>query len=159
MMMRSGFCGGWACNSRNWGMSLYFWQRKVRNAILPPLLSAIRNNHFRHRFPEGTDLVHFFYKPSKQELEIATPYLITYFDNSTEVEEFDRNTVFLSQHHAIRHGGIVHVYPGIDFRDYGTVIPEMPRNYFHFLGDSAWRGQKCAVALLIWHQKPIHGCM
>ncbi|MEQ1746078.1 MAG: glycosyltransferase [Saprospiraceae bacterium] len=94
------------------------------------------------QLPDGVDVVHFFYRPVPKMLAgLEKPYLITFFDNSTKAEFFDPNTVFLSANHAARHGGSVFVYPGLDFRDYGAVLLDFPRKYFHFLGDASWRGR------------------
>lgn len=99
------------------------------------------------QIPEGTDIVHFFYRPPAEKFDLELPYLITNFENSLEAETFDRNTVFLSANHAARHGGEVYVYPGLNFQNYGTVLLDFPRNYFHFLGDAAWRGKNVRGAI------------
>ncbi|MFN0015056.1 MAG: glycosyltransferase [Saprospiraceae bacterium] len=100
------------------------------------------------QLPDGVDVVHFFYRPAPKMLGgLEMPYLITFFDNSTKAESLDPNTVFLSANHAARHGGDVFVYPGLDFRDYGAVLLDFPRNYFHFLGDASWRGRNVRGAV------------
>lgn len=99
------------------------------------------------QIPADVDVVHFFYRPPAGMFDIEKPYLITNFDNSSVAETFDPNTVFLSANHAMRHGGEVYVYPGLDYRDYGAVMLDFPRNYFHFLGDAAWRGKNVRGAI------------
>lgn len=113
-----------------------------------PVLVFQKEKSLAAQVPEEVDLVHFFYRPPQGALtDLGKPYLITTFDNSTEPETFDPNTVFLSANHAARHGAEVYVYPGLDFRDYGEVLLDFPRNYFHFLGDAAWKGRNVRGAI------------
>lgn len=113
-----------------------------------PLLVFQEKKPFAPQVPEDVDVVHFFYRPPQKVLtDLGKPYLITNFDNSTKPDTLDPNTVFLSANHAARHGGEVYVYPGLDFRDYGEVLLDFPRNYFHFLGDAAWKGRNVRGAI------------
>jgi glycosyltransferase involved in cell wall biosynthesis len=72
--------------------------------------------------------------------------------------ELDQNTVFVSKNHAARFGSESFVHNGIDPMDYGTPIlkNEAVKNYFHFLGDAAWRVKNVKGAIRISklaHQK------
>lgn len=113
-----------------------------------PVLVLDEKKALAGQVPEDVDAVHFFYRPAAKTFSgFPKPYLITNFDNSTKADTFDPNTVFLSANHAARHGAEVYVYPGVDFRDYGNVLLDFPRNYFHFLGDAAWRGRNVRGAI------------
>ncbi len=125
-----------------------FLVKKDSECDFAPLLVLDERQPLAAQIPDDVDLVHFFCLPPDDGLsEIGKPYLITKFDNSTAAETLDPNTVFLSANHAYRHGGEVYVYPGIDYQDYGQVILDLPRNYFHFLGDAAWRGKNVRGAI------------
>jgi len=72
--------------------------------------------------------------------------------------ELDLNTVFVSKNHASRFGSVCYVHNGIDPMDYGTPIlnRDVVKNYFHFLGDAAWRVKNVKGAIQITklaHQK------
>ncbi|MBK9336537.1 MAG: glycosyltransferase family 4 protein [Lewinellaceae bacterium] len=122
--------------------------KKNSKCAYAPVLVLNEKKPLAPQIPEDTDLVHFFYRPLQKDLaELGKPYLITNFDNSTTADTFDPNTVFLSANHAARHGASVFVHPGLDFRDYGDVLLDFPRNYFHFLGDAAWRGRNVRGAI------------
>ena len=129
------------------GHEPFFLVKKESKCDFAPVLVLDEKTPLAEQIPDDIDLVHFFYRPGPQAAEIGKPYLITYFDNCTEAGTFDPNTVFLSADHAARHGGEVYVYPGIDFQDYGQVMLDLPRNYFHFLGDAAWRGKNVRGAV------------
>ncbi|TNE62300.1 MAG: glycosyltransferase family 4 protein [Bacteroidetes bacterium] len=124
-----------------------FLVRKDSTCTFGTVLVLDEKQPLSAQIPEDIDLIHFFYRPPEGFLDVDIPYLISCFDNSTKLESFDPNTVFQSLNHAIRHGGSIHVYPGIDIRDYGSVQVDFPRNYFHFLGDSAWRGRNVRGAI------------
>ena len=96
------------------------------------------------QIPEHIELVHFHYKPAQP---ISKPYLITCHENCFAECVFDRNTVFVSAQHALRHGGSVYVHNGIDFAEYGTPILEARRMYYHFLGNAEWRGKNVRGAI------------
>lgn len=118
-----------------------FLVKKESTCDFAPVLTLDEKSPLSGQVPEGIDLVHFFYQPPAELLDLQQPRLFTCFDNCADPCAFDVNTVFLSANHAMRHGGEVYVYPGIDFKDYGPVLLDLPRNYFHFLGDAAWRGK------------------
>lgn len=124
-----------------------FLVKKGSECSFAPVLVLNEKKALAAQIPEDIDLVHFFDRPAQPIDTIGKPYLITNFVNSTEVETLDPNTVFVSANHAARHGGSVYVYPGLDFRTYGEVLLDFPRNYFHFLGDAAWRGKNVRGAI------------
>ena len=61
----------------------------------------------------------------------------------------DINTVFVSKNHASRYGSVSYVHNGIDPDDYGDPGLDQKRNYFHFLGDAAWRVKNVRGAIKI----------
>lgn len=124
-----------------------FLVKKDSACDFAPVLPLDERLPLAAQIPDDVDLVHFFYLPAAGLPELGKPYLITKFDNSTAAETLDPNTVFLSANHAFRHGGETYVYPGIDYDDYGQVLLDLPRNYFHFLGDAAWRGKNVRGAV------------
>lgn len=65
--------------------------------------------------PSGADVVHFMAPPEQGVLEqLPCPYLLTVHGNGRKDEQFPKNTVFLSQNHARRHGHGRFVYNGLD---------------------------------------------
>lgn len=124
-----------------------FLVKKESVCDFAPVLELDEKKPLSAQIPEDVDLLHFFYLPPEEHFDVRQPYLITKFDNSTSAGALDPNTVFLSAHHAMRHGGEVFVYPGIDYADYGQVLLDLPRNYFHFLGDASWGGKNVRGAV------------
>lgn len=88
------------------------------------------------QIPNECDLVHLHFHT---EEILHKPTLITYHENSETAQTFHPNTVFLSKNHALRHGGLVYVYNGIDVDDYGDPMLDNRRMYLHFLGKADWR--------------------
>lgn len=129
------------------GHEPFFLVKKDSTCSFAPILVLDEKKPLSEQVPADIDLVHFFYRPPDDLPGLGKPYLITCFENSVEARIFDPNTVFLSADHAARHGGDVYVYPGIDFQEYGQVLLDLPRNYFHFLGDAAWRGKNVRGAV------------
>ncbi|WP_114781689.1 glycosyltransferase [Botryobacter ruber] len=101
-----------------------------------PVLFFDKSKKVSEQIPAGTDVVHFNFMP---EEEIRTPYLFTMHGNCNDYREFDSNTVFVSRNHANRYGSDSFVYNGLDWDDYGKPDLTKNRNYFHFLGNAAWR--------------------
>jgi glycosyltransferase involved in cell wall biosynthesis len=110
---------------------------------------------FNSLIPEGIDVVHLNHHVN----EIPNiPYIQTMHGNLNHAMELDQNTVFVSKNHAARFGSESYVHNGIDPTDYGTPIlnRDALKNYFHFLGDAAWRVKNVKGAIQIAkmaHQK------
>ncbi|MFO7723081.1 MAG: glycosyltransferase [Bacteroidales bacterium] len=98
------------------------------------------------QIPESADLVHFHFTPRQP---VRKPYLVTIHGNGKPGETFDQNTVFVSANHAARHGSSVFVYNGMDWDDYGPVKLDNRRQYFHFLGNAAWRVKNLKGAIRV----------
>jgi glycosyltransferase involved in cell wall biosynthesis len=110
---------------------------------------------FNTLIPAGIDVVHLNHHVN----EIPNiPYIQTMHGNLNHAMELDENTVFVSKNHAARFGSDCYVHNGIDPADYGTPIlnTDAVKNYFHFLGDAAWRVKNVKGAIQIAkmaHQK------
>ena len=92
------------------------------------------------------DIVHFHFRPENIE-SLRLPYIITKHDNTNNTDELDRNTVFISKNHAARHNSGSYVYNGLDWSEYVPPVWNVRRNYFHFLGNAAWRVKNVAGAI------------
>lgn len=129
------------------GHELVFLVKKDSECVFAPVLALDEKKPVCEQIPAGIDLVHFLGTPPQDPSGLEQPYLITCFENSTKTGPLDPNTVFLSADHAGRHGGEAYIYPGIDFQEYGQVMLDLPRNYFHFLGDASWGGKNVRGAV------------
>jgi glycosyltransferase involved in cell wall biosynthesis len=100
------------------------------------VLNFDKEKSLSSQIPDYIDFVHFNINP---EEEIRKPYLITKHGNFNDLKTFDVNTVFVSKNHANRFGSSSFIYNGLDWDDYGKPDLTNNRNYFHFLGNAAWR--------------------
>ena len=107
---------------------------------------------FNQQIPSGVDLVHLNCKVNEQP---NIPYIFTLHGNSNDQYPLDLNTVFVSKNHASRYGSDSYVHNGIDPADYGDPGLDQKRNYFHFLGDGAWRVKNLRGAIKIAQQSKI----
>ena len=105
------------------------------------------------QIPEDIDLAHFNFAP----LEIAEfkkPYVITFHEDSNNQNEFDLNTIFVSENHANRYGSSSFVYNGLDWDEYTKPSFSVARSYFHFLGSADWRVKNVKGAIdVVTHTK------
>lgn len=100
------------------------------------------------QIPAGTDIVHFNNTPDNLH-QLKIPYLITLHGNSNYSRDFDLNTVFISKNHAHRHGSETYVHNGLDWEEYSNPDLTLKRNYFHFLGNAAWRVKNVQGAIKV----------
>jgi glycosyltransferase involved in cell wall biosynthesis len=107
---------------------------------------------FNQQIPPGVDLVHLNCKVNEQP---NIPYIFTLHGNNNDQYPLDLNTVFVSKNHASRYGSDSYVHNGIDPADYGDPGLDQKRNYFHFLGDGAWRVKNLRGAIKIAQQSKI----
>ena len=107
---------------------------------------------FNQQIPAGVDLVHLNCKVNEQP---NIPYIFTLHGNNNDQYPLDLNTVFVSKNHASRYGSDSYVHNGIDPADYGDPGLDQKRNYFHFLGDGAWRVKNLRGAIKIAQQSKI----
>ena len=107
---------------------------------------------FNQQIPSGVNLVHLNCKVNEQP---NIPYIFTLHGNNNDQYPLDLNTVFVSKNHASRYGSDSYVHNGIDPADYGDPGLDQKRNYFHFLGDGAWRVKNLRGAIKIAQQSKI----
>jgi glycosyltransferase involved in cell wall biosynthesis len=98
--------------------------------------------------PENVDVVHLNIGTIEK---LKKPYIITMHGNINTFDLFDLNTVFVSANHANRFGSTSYVHNGLDWDDYGKPDFNNQRNYFHFLGDAAWRIKNVKGAITSIH--------
>ena len=101
---------------------------------------------FNQQIPVGVDVVHLNCKVNETP---TIPYIFTLHGNTNDQNPLDMNTVFVSKNHASRYGSVSYVHNGIDPADYGDPGLDQKRNYFHFLGDAAWRVKNVRGAIKI----------
>ncbi len=102
------------------------------------------NQHLGPQVPRDVDVVHFHF-PTQGSID--QPYLVTNHGNLPAGLPVDRNTVFVSENHAERHGATCFVRNGLDPVEYGEVDWSRPREYAHFLGKAAWRRKNVKGAI------------
>jgi len=99
------------------------------------------------------DIVHFNFTPPFLE-RMKCPYVITMHGNVNDKRVFDFNTIFVSQNHASRYGSESFVYNGLDWNEYVKPDLNKKREYFHFLGNAAWRVKNVKGAIDIVKNTP-----
>jgi glycosyltransferase involved in cell wall biosynthesis len=113
----------------------------VKNGSFCDFANVIFMDDFKDslkHIPNDVDIVHFNFTPQGIE-DFKKPYIITLHGNLDNYETCDLNTVFVSENHANRHGSNSYVYNGLDWDDYMSPDLSSKRDYFHFLGNAAWR--------------------
>ena len=88
------------------------------------------------QIPEDVDIIHFHSFIGFEKVD--KPYIFTMHGNGSITDDFDINTVFLTQDHAKRHGADCFVYNGLDWSNYPITNLEEKRTYYHFLGKASW---------------------
>jgi glycosyltransferase involved in cell wall biosynthesis len=101
------------------------------------------------QIPEQTDVIHFNFEPTEI---ILKPYVVTMHGNCNDERTFDLNTIFVSANHAERFGSNVYVHNGLDWDDYAKPSLDNNRDYYHFLGNAAWRIKNVRGAINIIKQ-------
>ncbi len=91
------------------------------------------------QIPVDIDLIHFHTTWEHMD-RINQPYVVTMHGNGDDtMAPLNINTIFVSQNHAQRFGSTSFVYNGLDWNDYSPFAKNAKREYFHFLGNAAWR--------------------
>ncbi len=101
---------------------------------------------FNQQIPAGVDVVHLNCRVNETP---KIPYIFTLHGNTNDQNPLDINTVFVSKNHASRYGSDSYVHNGIDPEDYCDPGLIQKRNYFHFIGDAAWRVKNVRGAIKI----------
>lgn len=110
---------------------------------------------FLQQIRPSTDIVHFHSSFHHSE-GLMVPYLFTMHGNPPFGAVLPHNTVFVSKNHAERYGSSAFVYNGLDWSDYSQPKIDAPADYFHFLGNAAWRVKNVQGAIEVAtksHQK------
>jgi glycosyltransferase involved in cell wall biosynthesis len=89
------------------------------------------------QIPKDVDVVHFHSNPPKDG--ISQPYVSTLHGNTNAQTVLNKQTIFISQNHAARHGSEVFVHNGLDWSEYQKPDLSITRRWFHFLGKASWR--------------------
>ncbi|PKF61271.1 glycosyl transferase [Psychromonas sp. psych-6C06] len=97
------------------------------------------------QIPELIDVVHFHDSLANENMRVS--YLSTLHGTLNKGLQLDKNTVFISNSHAQRHGGEVFVHNGLDWDEYQSPILNHTRKGFHFLGKAAWRRKNVSGAI------------
>ncbi len=90
------------------------------------------------QIPKDIDIIHFHYVPPDLH-EVEKPYVVTVHGNVGPSFQFNANTIFISKNQANRYSSSCFVHNGLDWSDYPSPLTLAHRNYFHFLGNAAWR--------------------
>jgi glycosyltransferase involved in cell wall biosynthesis len=98
------------------------------------------------QIPEHIDVVHLNFQT---EEKLSKPCITTFHGNVSHEYTFQLNTVFISYNQAKRFHGNTFVYNGLDWDDYPNPDLNNTRNYFHFLGDAAWKVKNVKGAINI----------
>jgi glycosyltransferase involved in cell wall biosynthesis len=90
------------------------------------------------QIPGSTDIIHFNFTPQNVD-SVSIPYVITIHRNRNENLQLNKNSIFISKNHANRYGSDTFVYNGLNWDDYFVPDFKQKKDYFHFLGNAAWR--------------------
>lgn len=93
---------------------------------------------FAQQVQPGTEVVHF-HSAFHLSARLAVPCIFTMHGNPLFGAMLPQNTVFVSKNHAERYGSSAFVHNGLDWADYNQPKIDAPADYFHFLGNAAWR--------------------
>lgn len=107
----------------------------------------LENKPLHQHIPDDVDVVHY---NSYADPEVTKPHLTTIHGNINTLEaKFNHNIVAISGDQAKRMNAEVYVHNGLDFADYGVPDLNNSRNFFHFLGDAAWKVKNVKGAIKI----------
>lgn len=104
------------------------------------------NKPIDEQIPKDTDIVHFHFPVNEK---INYPNITTIHGNGVSGEVFDKNSVFVSKNHAMIHHAQAFVYNGLNWDNYAKPDLSKKRNYFHFLGNAAWKVKNLNGAIKI----------
>jgi glycosyltransferase involved in cell wall biosynthesis len=128
------------------GNEVTFLVKKGSYCEFASILFIDENKSVIEQITNDYDVVHFNFQPHNLEA-LDIPYIITMHGNLNSYDKLDRNTVFVSKNHANRYGSDSYVYNGLDWSEYTLPDFKMKRNYFHFLGNAAWRVKNVVGAI------------
>ena len=116
-------------------------------SVMPEGIECITDPEVLARRAGEFDLLHGFSKPSDELTRLVKGnILVTIHGNGQRGEKFHRNTVFLSQNHAKRHGATCFVYNGLDADE--LLYSDSPRpDRYLFLSKTSWKVKNLAGAV------------
>jgi glycosyltransferase involved in cell wall biosynthesis len=94
------------------------------------------NKSLEEQIPNDIDVVHI--NDDYFSEKITKPFIVTIHGNP-ENFKLHENSVFVSKNHANRYDSESYVYNGLDWDSYAKPDLKSTRNYFHFLGNAAWK--------------------
>ncbi|MEO5970525.1 MAG: glycosyltransferase [Bdellovibrionia bacterium] len=99
------------------------------------------------KMPAGLDMIHFM-APVSPEVwtQLQCPAILTVHGNAKPGEQYPKNSVFLSQDHARRHGAEMFIYNGIDPSEY-KFSPGSKQDSYLFLSKTNWRVKNLSGAI------------
>lgn len=107
------------------------------------------------KIPNDVDIAHFHYVPPKQYLKkLKIPFIITIHGNNYSY--IPDNAIFVSKNHAKRHNSTNYVHNGLYWEDYPKPIFTKKKEYFHFLGNGAWKVKNLKGTINIVKQNKEH---
>jgi glycosyltransferase involved in cell wall biosynthesis len=105
------------------------------------------NSRLNLRMPASLDMIHFMAPvPSDVWTQLKCPAILTVHGNAKPGECYPKNSVFLSQDHARRHGAQKFIYNGIDPVEY-QFTPKAKKEAYLFLSKTNWRVKNLAGAI------------
>ena len=128
------------------GHEVTFLVKKGSYCDFASVIYIDENKPIKDQITNDYDVVHFNFKPKNIE-SFKLPYIITMHGNSNNLDELDKNTVFVSKNHAKRYNSNSYVYNGLDWSEYAFPNINVKRNYFHFLGKAAWKVKNVVGAI------------
>ncbi len=100
-----------------------------------PGASSVKD--LQKKIPRGLELVHFMAPPGDEKVDFPCPTVLTVHGNGQRGEIFPKNSIFLSQNHAQRHGSKVYVYNGVDPAEF-EFNPNLKTKSYLFLSKTSW---------------------
>ncbi|MBC7387274.1 MAG: glycosyltransferase [Cryobacterium sp.] len=98
--------------------------------------------------PDGVEVIHFHAPPEKEFYELCSvPSLVTIHGNGKPGEVFPRNSVFLSEDHALRHGHRTFIYNGANPAEFH--VAEKKSGHPLFLSKTSWKVKNLSGAIRI----------
>jgi glycosyltransferase involved in cell wall biosynthesis len=130
------------------------WVGALEGSLLPhgAKLLSFSSSHPSHdeilqKLPAGLDVFHYQAPLPEAFLQrLPCPYLFTLHGNAKVKETFPKNTVFISQDHAKRHGGEFFIHHGADPEEF-LFLPKAKTNSHLFLSKTSWSVKNLTGAL------------
>ncbi len=129
------------------GHSITFLVNKESYCSFAKVIAIDNTKLINQQIPNDIEIVHLNFQPSET---IHKPYVVTQHGNTSSPEiKLDKNTIFVSKNHAIRHGSSSFIYNGLNWNTYEKIDLNSTRKYFHFLAKAAWRLKNVTGAIKI----------